>query len=88
MKYISKFIDYVMIIGLSIMSIIVFLNVVMRYVFSSGISWSVELSQILFLVIVFFGAIQAYKDNSHIQVDVLITKVPPIWQKILAVSFS
>lgn len=86
MKYISKFIDYVMIIGLSIMSIIVFLNVVMRYVFSSGISWSVELSQILFLVIVFFGAIQAYKDNSHIKVDVLITKVPPIWQKILAVA--
>lgn len=84
MKYISKFIDFIMAISLGIMAIIVFLNVVLRYVFKSGITWSVELSQILFMVLVFFGAIQAYKEDSHIKVDVLISKVPLVWKKILA----
>lgn len=84
MKYISKFIDFIMAISLGIMAIIVFLNVVLRYVFKSGITWSVELSQILFMVLVFFGAIQAYKEDAHIKVDVLISKVPLVWQKILA----
>lgn len=74
-----------MMIALGVMSIIVFVNVILRYIFESGISWSVELSQILFLVLVFLGAIQAYKENTHIQVDVLISKLPKVWQKILAV---
>jgi len=85
MNIISKIIDVIMMIALGVMSIIVFVNVILRYIFESGISWSVELSQILFLVLVFFGAIQAYKENTHIQVDVLITKLPKVWQKILAV---
>lgn len=85
MNIISKIIDYIMMLSLGIMSIIVFINVVLRYLFESGISWSVELSQILFLLLVFFGAIQAYKENTHIHVDVLISKVPVIWQKVLAV---
>ena len=74
-----------MMIALGVMSIIVFVNVILRYIFESGISWSVELSQILFLVLVFFGAIQAYKENTHIQVDVLISKLSNFWQKTLAV---
>jgi len=86
MNIISKIIDYIMMLSLGIMSIIVFINVILRYLFDSGISWSVELSQILFLLLVFFGAIQAYKENTHIQVDVLISKVPVIWQKVLAVA--
>ena len=85
MNIISKMIDVIMMIALGVMSIIVFVNVILRYIFESGISWSVELSQILFLVLVFLGAIQAYKENTHIQVDVLISKLPKIWQKILAV---
>lgn len=85
MNIISKIIDVIMMISLGVMSVIVFINVILRYVFESGISWSVELSQILFLVLVFFGAIQAFKENTHIQVDVLITKVPKVWQKILAI---
>ena len=85
MNIISKIIDVIMMISLGIMSVIVFVNVILRYVFESGIAWSVELSQILFLVLVFFGAIQAFKENTHIQVDVLITKVPKLLQKILAI---
>ena len=85
MKYVSRMIDFFMAISLGIMAILVFLNVVLRYVFSSGITWSVELSQILFMVLVFLGAIQAFKENSHIKVDVLISKVSPVWQKILAI---
>ena len=83
MKVISKLIDYILIIALGVMSVIVFLNVILRYAFHSGITWSVELSQILFLVLVLLGAIQAFQEDGHIKVDVLISRVPDRWKKIL-----
>ena len=83
MKVISKLIDYILMIALGVMSVIVFLNVILRYAFNSGITWSVELSQILFLVLVLLGAIQVFQEDGHIKVDVLINKVPNGWKKVL-----
>lgn len=58
------------------MAILVFINVILRYVFNSGITWSSEMSQFLFVWLVFLGAILAYKDNSHLGVDVFVKMLP------------
>lgn len=61
---------------LSIMAILVFVNVVLRYVFNSGITWSSELSTFMFIWLVFLGAVLAYKDNAHLGVDVIVKRLP------------
>ncbi|WP_252314168.1 TRAP transporter small permease [Sinobaca sp. H24] len=65
------------------MVFLVFFNVVLRYGFSSGITWSEEMSRYLFVWIVFLGAIVAYKEKAHLAVDVLIGALPRKLQKVL-----
>ncbi|WP_017729000.1 TRAP transporter small permease [Halalkalibacterium ligniniphilum] len=64
---------------------LVFMNVALRYGFNSGITWSEEMARYLFVWIVFLGAIAAFKDRSHLGVDVLLGVLPPIGQKIIYV---
>lgn len=73
---IDKLLNVLMALCLAFMSILVFGNVVLRYVFHSGITWSEEMSRFLFIWMVFLGAIGALKDNDHLGVDVLLKKLP------------
>jgi len=72
----SKFTDVLMAICLSGMAILVFGNVVLRYAFDSGITWSEEMSRFFFVWLTFLGAIGALKDNGHLGVDMFIKKLP------------
>jgi TRAP-type C4-dicarboxylate transport system permease small subunit len=78
------------IISLFLLSMValVFLNVVLRYGFDSGITWSEEMARILFVWIVFLGAIVAYKEKAHLGVDLLIGCLPPLGQKVLYVIIN
>jgi len=58
------------------MTVLVFLNVVLRYVFSSGILWGEEVTRILFVWTICIGAVMALKDRSHISVDMFVKKLP------------
>lgn len=75
-------------IALGLTSIFVFLNVILRYAFGSGLTWAVELSSILFLVIIILGSILAMIDDDHIKVDVLTNAVSPKIKKVLLVISS
>jgi len=72
----SKLTDVLMAICLASMAILVFGNVVLRYAFDSGITWSEEMSRFFFVWLTFLGAIGALKDNSHLGVDMFIKKLP------------
>jgi TRAP-type C4-dicarboxylate transport system permease small subunit len=54
-----------MAVTLGVMAIAVFLNVVLRYGFGSGIAASEELSRLLFVWMVFIGATAAYPLGQH-----------------------
>lgn len=70
---------------LAIMVVLVFGNVVLRYVFNSGWSTSEEVSRWLFVWITFLGATLALAERSHMGTDIL-TRVMPRWaQKICQV---
>ena len=49
----------IIVVSLALMVIMVFSNVVLRYVFNSGITATEELSRFLFLWLIFIGAIVA-----------------------------
>lgn len=59
------------------MVVVVFGNVVLRYVFNEGIVWSEELARFMFIWLIFLGAIGALKDNEHLGVDMLVKNLPP-----------
>ncbi len=72
-----KGIDYFTGILTGLMVLFVFLNVVLRICFNSGLTWSEELSRYLFVFVTYIGAISAMRVNGHMTVDILISKVKP-----------
>lgn len=74
---IMKLFDLLVVIGMVVMSAMVFLNVVLRYGFNSGIPISVELSRIIFVWIIMLGSIVALAQGAHLAVDTFVAKLPP-----------
>ncbi len=61
---------------LAVMVIITCLQVILRYVFDSGIVWGLEATSYAFLWMVLLGLSYGVRTNSHIAADFLITRVP------------
>lgn len=61
---------------LAIMIALVFLNVVLRFFFNSGLVWSEEVSRYVFVYVIYLGAIVAMKENAHLGVDTFIKNCP------------
>lgn len=76
LRLVMKLFDVLVVIGMSVMSIMVFLNVVLRYGFNSGIPISVELSRIIFVWVIMLGSIVALAQGAHLAVDSLVAKLP------------
>ena len=79
---VSKFVDRacglietVMVLLLALMVAMVFGNVVLRYVFNSGIAVSEELSRWLFVWMTFLGALVALKEHAHLGSDMLVSRL-------------
>ncbi|MFC4768051.1 TRAP transporter small permease [Effusibacillus consociatus] len=84
-KAVSNLLKIAIASSLALMSILVFGNVVLRYAFNSGITWSEEMSRFLFIWMIFLGAILGLKENEHLGVDMLVKKLPVKLQKVVYV---
>lgn len=65
---------------LAAMVVLVFGNVVLRYLFNSGITVSEEVSRWLFIWMTFLGAIVALREHGHLGVDMVVQRLPA-WAK-------
>lgn len=63
---------------LFVLTVMVFLNVVLRYGFNSGITVTEELGRYLFVWLVFGGAILAAGADSHVRVDMFVRLLPRV----------
>ncbi|KDD79853.1 TRAP transporter small permease [Glaesserella parasuis] len=81
--YTSKALGFLVVIILSTMACLVFLNVVLRYGFNSSINITEEVSRYLFVWLTFLGAILAFSDNQHVSVTMLTDKLSPTTRHIL-----
>ena len=79
----NKLLNMAIAFSLAAMSLAVFGNVVLRYVFNSGLTWSEEMSRFLFVWMVFLGAIAALKDKMHLGVDIVVNALPKGLQKVV-----
>lgn len=67
-------------------TILVFAQVVARYVFNMGITWAPELVQHFFLWTVMIGASYGFKHGVHLGVDVIMKKLPETQRRIMALT--
>lgn len=69
---------------LGLMTIITFINVVLRYGYNTGLIWGLEAVTFLFAWLVLFGVSYAVKVTAHLGVDAVINLFGPGPRKILA----
>ena len=65
------------------MTLIVFVEVLLRYGFSIGILWAEEVTLNLSGWLVLFGASYGVKVGTHINVDTIVRLMPAKWQRIV-----
>lgn len=82
-SFITKLLEGFVVIILTTMSCLVFLNVVLRYGFNSSINVTEEVSRYLFVWLTFLGAILAFSENRHVNVTILTANLSKYQQKCL-----
>jgi TRAP-type C4-dicarboxylate transport system permease small subunit len=74
--YFFTVLEFVVVLCLFAMVVMVFGNVVMRYVFNSGILISEEMSRYCFIWLTYVGAMVAMREGGHLGVDTLLRALP------------
>ena len=91
MKILDRLEEWIISLMLLAMTGLTFWQVVMRYVFNSGMTWALELTTVFFAIMIFVGVSYGVRVGSHIGVDALVKMLSPGKRKavsILAVVLS
>ena len=85
--------EYVLAALLAFMTMITFIQVVLRYLFNTGWVWSLEATTYAFAGMVLIGMSYGVRTKSHITVDLVTSRLPPTTRKLIgllaiAISFS
>jgi TRAP-type C4-dicarboxylate transport system permease small subunit len=84
-----KALEALIALGLALMVLLVFGNVVLRYAFNSGIVMSEELSRWLFVWVTFLGAVIALHEHTHLGTDMLVKRLPLLGKRLcMAVAYG
>ena len=67
------------------MIVIMFIQVIARYVFNNAFSWVEEVALVLFIFSIYFGAVAAILRNQHLRIELLLSKMTPKARKILEI---
>ena len=68
--------------------VLVFAQVVMRYVFSSSLSWSEELARYLFVWQVWIGASYSARNRTHLRITFIRDSLAPSMQKKVEIAVT
>jgi len=82
---VTRLLEILLVASLGTMAVLVFGNVVLRYVFDSGLAVSEELARLLFVWVVFLGAILASREHAHLGLDTVVRRLPVFWKKVFIV---
>lgn len=67
--------EYFLIVSLSVVGILMFIQVIMRYVFSNSLSWSEELARYMHQWLIWVGASYGVKKSRLIRIEIIKGKV-------------
>jgi C4-dicarboxylate transporter, DctQ subunit len=66
-----------MVVVLAVMTLLTFVQVVLRYLFGTGFVWSLEVTTYLSAWLVLIGMSYGVRTQAHIAVDVMTSRLPP-----------
>lgn len=69
-----RLLEYLLILLLSGMAVMVFVNVILRYVFNSGLTVSDEMARYFFVWLTFVGAVVGFREYGHMGVESLVAR--------------
>ena len=72
----ERVVEWLMALALTVMVALVFGNVVLRYVFNSGIAAAEEISRLMFVWLIFLGAILGLRHHAHLGVELVQARIP------------
>lgn len=75
--------EYILIGSLVLTVVIIFIQVVMRYVFNASLSWSEELTRYIFIWQIWLGASIGLRDKKHIKVEIMEMFISPKSKSVL-----
>ena len=84
-RFVSELEETAIAVLLGLMTIITFINVVLRYGFNTGIIWGLEMTTFLFAWLVLFGVSYAVKTTAHLGVDAVINLFSGGTRRVLAI---
>ena len=82
---IERLVEKLMALALALIVLLIFSNVVGRYVFGTSFAGAEELSRLLFVWLVFLGAILALRRRAHLGVELVQARLPRWARKSCAV---
>jgi len=83
-RFINELEETAIAVLLGLMTLITFINVVLRYGFNTSLIWGLEVTLILFAWLVLFGISYGFKVTAHLGVDAVTNLFPPAGQRVLA----
>ncbi|MEE3358605.1 MAG: TRAP transporter small permease [Pseudomonadota bacterium] len=75
-RFVNELEESVIAIILGLMTLITFVNVVLRYGFNTGLIWGLEATSLLFAWLVLFGVSYCVKVTAHLGVDAVVNVLP------------
>jgi len=81
-KGFDRLLEIILVVCMTVMFVLVFINVMMRLLFNSGIDISEELPRYAFVWMCFIGAIVGMRRHSHLGVDMVVAALPLLGRKI------
>lgn len=78
----NRFLTFVTAAAMGTIVLLVFINVVMRYLLNTGLTWSEEVAVNLFVWVIFLGAVLAALEGLHIKVDLVTSRFSPKMRKV------
>lgn len=79
MKKITKIYDsleaFVLVLALALSTLLIFVQVIFRYVLNDSITWSEELARYIFIWMIWLGTSVSMKQKEHIRMDMLMNAV-------------
>jgi len=73
---IAAAVRWIIIVMMAMMTILVFLQVLFRYLFNTPLGWSEEIARFAFVWLSFLGAATLVRSDGHIRVSVFVDQLP------------
>lgn len=84
MKAIFNRLEDIIVVSLLVaVTLLVFIEVILRFGFNTGIHWAQEATLLISAWLVLLGASWCVREQAHICVDALVTRLPVFWRKIM-----